>query len=137
MEPVPPSGCFMDNFAELNDALATITGDMPDTTLGRLRIDCGNMKSCGKHQDNAKLRLCSGCQGAIRYCSTECQREDWPIHKSECKERQKAHKKLNAAGIFFKPSPELLSKGQQRKIDGIVEKNVKEWMEQGASSSAP
>lgn len=43
---------------------------------------------CGKcfkqAQDGEKLHLCSACK-TIRYCSPECQKSAWKIHKIECK----------------------------------------------------
>jgi hypothetical protein len=34
----------------------------------------------------ATLKLCGGCQ-AVRYCSTECQRQDWKLgHKAMCQQ---------------------------------------------------
>ncbi|KAJ1043210.1 hypothetical protein NDA10_004179 [Ustilago hordei] len=31
-----------------------------------------------------KLQRCSGCK-VVRYCSSACQRRDWPTHRDECK----------------------------------------------------
>jgi hypothetical protein len=39
---------------------------------------CNNCKK--SPPDVKELRVCSGCQ-KIRYCSIECQRADWPIHR--------------------------------------------------------
>lgn len=36
---------------------------------------------CGKSE--GKLNLCNGCK-IVRYCGTECQTSDWPIHKGVC-----------------------------------------------------
>lgn len=30
------------------------------------------------------LKLCQGCR-LVRYCSKECQRRDWPVHKAFCR----------------------------------------------------
>ncbi len=42
---------------------------------------------CGKcfqsDQDNAKFKKCSKCK-LTYYCSIDCQRRDWPLHKNEC-----------------------------------------------------
>jgi hypothetical protein len=35
-----------------------------------------------------KLELCGGCK-KVRYCSRECQREDWRNHKSKCQKTSK------------------------------------------------
>ena len=39
-------------------------------------------RGCGKPTE--QLKLCSRCQMAA-YCSPECQRAHWPIHKRECR----------------------------------------------------
>ena len=44
---------------------------------------------CGKRSDPAEPRLlvCGGCgsgHGVGRYCSEECQREHWPVHRKVC-----------------------------------------------------
>ena len=31
-----------------------------------------------------KLKACAGCK-KVRYCSAECQKKDWKVHKSQCK----------------------------------------------------
>ncbi|KIZ01793.1 hypothetical protein MNEG_6168 [Monoraphidium neglectum] len=42
--------------------------------------------SCGKVKgDGVQLRSCTGCGGMAKYCSVECQRLDWPAHKTDCK----------------------------------------------------
>jgi hypothetical protein len=35
--------------------------------------------------ENAQLKHCSRCESAL-YCSTACQKEDWPIHKHVCEQ---------------------------------------------------
>ncbi|KIJ34865.1 hypothetical protein M422DRAFT_782745 [Sphaerobolus stellatus SS14] len=39
---------------------------------------------CDARQVQRKLARCSKCQD-IYYCSTECQKADWPAHKGKCK----------------------------------------------------
>jgi hypothetical protein len=29
------------------------------------------------------IKLCTGCE-QVRYCSIECQKKDWPVHKLSC-----------------------------------------------------
>ncbi|KAI1092948.1 hypothetical protein F5B19DRAFT_452383 [Rostrohypoxylon terebratum] len=45
-------------------------------------VKCSNYR-CGKGLSNDHM-LCSGCKQA-RYCSKDCQKQDWKTHKSFCK----------------------------------------------------
>ena len=45
--------------------------------------DCKNCSS--KHLNMSK---CSKCE-KVRYCSIECQKEDWPTHQKDCKKNKK------------------------------------------------
>jgi hypothetical protein len=42
---------------------------------------CAN--NCGKTESSFHLRLCGRCR-TVSYCSRECQRADWPLHKPAC-----------------------------------------------------
>ncbi|KAF8878364.1 hypothetical protein CPB84DRAFT_1688354, partial [Gymnopilus junonius] len=42
----------------------------------------GNCMTCGKDAQS-DLKVCSGCKVA-KYCSKQCQKEDWKNHKKEC-----------------------------------------------------
>ncbi|KAF7289246.1 FAD-binding PCMH-type domain-containing protein [Mycena indigotica] len=50
--------------------------------------------SCNKTKTEygGKLRACAACavggKGMTVYCSTQCQKSDWPRHKPECKQRR-------------------------------------------------
>lgn len=57
---------------------------MCDNSFSRPLLVC---KMCLKTKD---IRRCSRCQTAY-YCSTECQRADWPSHRQECHQRSKMH----------------------------------------------
>ena len=61
----------------------------------RLQVDVDELKmcdACGRHnhfrtalgQERVRLLLCGGCKQR-RYCSAECQRKHWPLHKQTCK----------------------------------------------------
>jgi len=61
-------------------------------------------KECGKREDIvASFKRCGGCKEAI-YCSQDCQKADWPTHKTRCKERQRM-KEFNRAISLGKSQP--------------------------------
>ena len=39
---------------------------------------------CMAHEGNLKLRKCAQCR-AVVYCSAECQKKHWKVHKQQCK----------------------------------------------------
>jgi MYND finger len=46
---------------------------------------------CSKEGIGRKLDKCGGC-GEVRYCCRQCQRADWPNHKTRCRQIQKVLK---------------------------------------------
>ena len=52
----------------------------PPTTPPCARVDCGELGNLEKH--------CGKCLVTC-YCFVECQREDWPAHKKQCKLNRK------------------------------------------------
>lgn len=58
-------------------------------TLLKRYDPCGNDKC-----DSEAYNKCSGCE-AISYCSAECQKADWKLHKTACKKAQKKKMKEN------------------------------------------
>ncbi|XP_077986949.1 zinc finger MYND domain-containing protein 19-like [Glandiceps talaboti] len=36
-----------------------------------------------------EFSICGRCQ-EVRYCGTQCQQRDWPVHKKHCRERKKS-----------------------------------------------
>ncbi len=50
---------------------------------------------CNVCKKNGKIKLCSRCK-KVRYCSPECQKSDWPTHKTVCK-KLAMKKRLNRA----------------------------------------
>ncbi len=51
--------------------------------------------ACGKKGSEIQLRKCAGCL-SYWYCSHECQKNDWKLHKMTCKEIQSANKEARA-----------------------------------------
>lgn len=48
------------------------------------------MPQCGKCDKNDAMKRCGACR-TVRYCSRECQRTHWPIHKPTCDANQAAN----------------------------------------------
>lgn len=42
---------------------------------------------CHLCKKEGKLKSCSGCM-SVRYCSFECQKNDWKSHKKDCKDKK-------------------------------------------------
>ena len=42
---------------------------------------------CGMNDDMEALKRCASC-GKVWYCSRECQKADWKVHKKTCKQSQ-------------------------------------------------
>lgn len=40
--------------------------------------------ACNEIKDCTSLMKCGGCR-VVQYCSEDCQRADWPVHKDQCK----------------------------------------------------
>lgn len=63
----------------------SITRFLGNSNLGASDISAGCCLMCGK-RDIVGLKKCSRCKIA-KYCSKECQREDWKRHREECNKR--------------------------------------------------
>ena len=89
--------------------------------------DTGKCRNCGKI---APL-LCNGCKGlpaargnstiAARYCTKECQKQDWTVHKNDCKAaktRQLLYRVADLTkGLFYIHSEITFSWAYLKKID--------------------
>ena len=53
-------------------------GEATVITLDPSQCACGRTR-CGKKP----LKVCSRCR-LVQYCSPECQKADWPLHKKDC-----------------------------------------------------
>ena len=54
------------------------------------------------------MRLCSGCKDwsdSPRYCSTDCQRTHWKVHKKKTCLRKDKHAKALEQTMVSKPKP--------------------------------
>ncbi|KAK9899883.1 hypothetical protein P389DRAFT_5134 [Cystobasidium minutum MCA 4210] len=65
--------------------------DSREAIEGPLYTHCADCYKAG-----LKHKRCSGCLVAY-YCSVECQKKGWTLHKTECKERQNEQKEWDAA----------------------------------------
>ena len=63
------------------------TSSAPSGKLPKKSTSCGHCGISAAVLDK-KLLLCSGCK-LQRYCSAQCQKDDWKMHKKACKEAQK------------------------------------------------
>ena len=65
---------------------------------------------CHTHFEDRKLQKCSSCK-MIRYCSVECQKQDWANHKQSCKEYLELNRRKKAADkvLDVEDFPEVLT----------------------------
>ncbi|KAK4544584.1 hypothetical protein LTR36_004156 [Oleoguttula mirabilis] len=49
-------------------------------------LSCARCHTPAAHLDEG-LKQCTGCR-SIQYCSRDCQRNDWPRHKDQCRQAQ-------------------------------------------------
>jgi hypothetical protein len=59
-------------------------------------------KVCNKSNEN--MQLCSACK-SVRYCSRECQKEDWKSHKTSCLELGQVYLSDKAIETVFNNKP--------------------------------
>jgi hypothetical protein len=55
---------------------------------------------CGE-EGGVSLKACKSCM-QVRYCNAECQRNHWPTHKNQCKQRAA---ELRDEALFKDPPP--------------------------------
>ena len=60
---------------------------------GAVKEKCGNGE-CKHNSIGLKLSECTGCF-AVKYCSRDCQVQDWSSHKVFCKAKQKQKQEEN------------------------------------------
>jgi len=73
---------------KLNEAGGIRKVDMGNGTVAKVNmltgaLACVSCASCGTLAH--KMATCAGC-GSVNYCSRECQKANWPQHKTKCKE---------------------------------------------------
>lgn len=83
VEDLPQPVCAAENCEAV--ARASYMMDMEDVTTSQGLPSSNGCFRCGKKQQigMAPLQRCSRCKVA-KYCSVDCQRADWRIHKQVC-----------------------------------------------------
>ncbi|KZT66486.1 hypothetical protein DAEQUDRAFT_758711 [Daedalea quercina L-15889] len=66
-----------------------------DKTDHRLVMQC---RQCMAREPMVKLFVCSKCK-KIYYCSRECQKKDWPLHKDSCKDIAELNKRIELLSL--------------------------------------
>ena len=64
------------------------------TMTGRLCTSCETAESA-----TLKLKKCTGCR-SVQYCCRDCQRADWPAHKSTCRRLQQEARSKMMEAVF-------------------------------------
>ena len=79
-----------------------------------------SMKGCGCCGNRLKaLMKCTAC-GKVSYCSKDCQVQDWPAHKTECKKHRKKKNTENKKGWSADNKITHGSESHHRKLTTIV-----------------
>ena len=79
---------------------------------------------CGKTEAEAgkELKRCAKCQ-ETRYCSRECQKDDWKQHKKVCASNASSHASASGAtGGAVRPSPSQAQGAQPKNLKVNVDK---------------
>lgn len=81
-------GCFPQTPIEYEDELTDLFIRCNGPVARSSQAYGGSTMSCTATNN---LKQCSGC-GVVQYCSRECQKNDWPNHKKDCKSMALLHK---------------------------------------------
>ena len=68
-----------------------IRSELLDRKAHMTSIQARGCVNCGVQA--TKLRQCGACK-LVGYCSTECQKADWPSHKEFCKAHRREHRRV-------------------------------------------
>lgn len=72
----------------MNSTGTTLLRVTPEVTVASSESLANLCHICfSSSKDGKALQRCSGCK-VLRYCSTTCQKTDWPLHREECKALQ-------------------------------------------------
>ena len=91
------------------------------TTFEKKCAECGEKRSA-----KTKLQKCSRCN-SVRYCSRECQKTHWAIHKAVCKEiaeRQQAIADAARLNEVFDVAVDYLRARDWRKFESLINENL-------------
>lgn len=109
--------------------VGALIDEYQEEVLGSLNVirdeDEGySCKKCGKNpEDKSKLLKCSQCSAAY-YCSKECQKADWKMHKGFC---NKMKGKLKIGNSWYKPGTTFYTEAVAKRdaLAQNMEQNVK------------
>jgi hypothetical protein len=82
LEPGPPHSFTTVN-AEAKSLRADIASKIKTSQPKKAKV-CEVCHRTAQEVGKEKLHVCSRCRKVL-YCSVECQRVDWPTHKTSCK----------------------------------------------------
>ena len=66
-----------------------------------------------------KLQQCSICK-VNYYCNIDCQKKDWPVHKTDCKEKQQLHSLNNELQQYFTELTDDWIPGHEKNIKAAI-----------------
>ncbi|KAH6901727.1 hypothetical protein BKA70DRAFT_680226 [Coprinopsis sp. MPI-PUGE-AT-0042] len=96
------------SMAEIRDALVASYDVYTYLTQGKdANAHLPDICDYSEHAEDSRTykqgRACSGCQSAL-YCSRQCQKRDWELHKHECQQGRKFREESKAKDDWYAPT---------------------------------
>ncbi|KAH9917464.1 uncharacterized protein B0H18DRAFT_1214570 [Fomitopsis serialis] len=92
-----------------------------DKTIHRHNKTC---RQCQAVEPIVKLSVCGKCK-MFYYCSRECQRKDWPLHKNACKDFANQNEELELLSLLDAPAAQRQKDWNACKLADRLQKIVK------------